>query len=142
MKTPKDLKVLFPCQFQGTSLGVAFTRGWFPLMVQLCTAVDVVLGEDKRGFHWHQVKEKFGSLRVVFRMADGVFEREPELVRKIFALTTAAEKASETVCAACGQSGVIDPRSGFVLALCSTHHSHRVVGIPVSVWYDVEEDLL
>ena len=142
MTTPKDLRTRFPYQFEGTSLGVAFTRGWFPLLVQLCTDVDAALGEDKRGFYWHQIKEKFGSLRVVFRLADGVFEREQELARKIFALTSAAEKASETVCAACSQSGVIDPRSGFVLALCSTHHSHRVVGIPLSVWYDVEEESL
>lgn len=142
MTTPKDLRTRFPYQFEGASLGVAFTRGWFPLLVQLCTDVDAALGEDKRGFYWCQIKEKFGAVRVVFRMADGVFEREPELVRRIFALTSSAEKASETVCAACGQSGVIDPRSGFVLALCSTHHSHLVVGFPVPIWYDVEENSL
>ena len=142
MTTARDLRARFPYQFKGAALGVAFTRGWFPLLVQLCADVDAAMGEDKRGLHWCQIKEEFGSLRVVFRLADGVFEREPELVRKIFALTSAAEKASERVCAACGNSGVIDPRSGFVLALCSTHHGHLAVGIPVSIWYDVEEDSL
>lgn len=142
MTTPIDLKALYPYQFAESPLGVAFTRGWLPLMIQLCTDVDVALGQNKRGFHWREVKEKFGSLRAVFRLSDGTFESEPELVRSLFALTNATERASETVCTACGQPGLIDSQSGYLLTLCSTHRSHLVVGIPVAIWYDVEEDPL
>lgn len=134
MNSQRELMDMFPYQFNGEAIALDITRGWFALFSQLCRDIDEELGEDKRGFHWRQVKEKLGSLRVSFRLKDGVYELEPVLVRKIFQLTGAAEKASETICAVCGAPGRIDPLFKYLMALCDMHRDHLLVGIPVTLW--------
>ena len=66
-KTPAELKARFPYQFDNPkSLGISFARGWFKGFAELCAEIDTLLGDDKRGFVWAQVKEKFGSARFHF----------------------------------------------------------------------------
>lgn len=62
-----QLQVHFPYQFQEPKLGISLAKGWARRFSRLCQEIDAVLGEDKQGFHWIQVKEKFGSPRFYFR---------------------------------------------------------------------------
>lgn len=74
MATPIDLIASFPYQFAGENIGIEFYRGWMDLFSRLCFAIDEALGDDKRGFHWSQVKEKWGAMRAyhhIDRTAEG-----------------------------------------------------------------------
>lgn len=62
-----QLQVHYPYQFQEPKLGISLAKGWARRFSRLCQEIDDVLGEDKQGFHWIQVKEKFGSPRFYFR---------------------------------------------------------------------------
>lgn len=64
---PQSLKDLYPYMFSVADC-VSMSTGWFPLFALLCQDIDQKLGPDKYGFHWVQVKEKFGSCRAHFQM--------------------------------------------------------------------------
>ena len=139
MKNPKELRARYPYQFQGPQISMSFSRGWFCLFARLCADIDQALGEDKRGFHWTQVKEKFGAARLSFQLAPGVAEHQPEFVRHLLDLATTAEVASQTVCVACGKPGSISPSSRWMLALCDQHHKERASGVLTSIWFAEDE---
>lgn len=63
MNTPKELQARFPYMFEGDNIGIDIARGWMLGFQKLCEQIDELLGADKRGFHWTQCKEKFGSAR-------------------------------------------------------------------------------
>lgn len=107
MKTPKELIARYPYQFAGEQISMSFARGWFSLFAKLCADIDQVLGDDKRGFHWRQVKEKFGQLRVYYQLDEEVPENEPLLANRLRDLKFAAEVASAKVCTVCGRPGFI-----------------------------------
>lgn len=149
----QDLQTLYPYQFSAPVLGIAMAKGWGVVFAQLCADVDQVLGENKRGFHWSQVKEKFGSARFYFEFAD----RRPDLrldlhmpgglvsevvpterpVRseddrsfeqvnaEIRKLALAAEAATRRACLVCGKEGQQDGDGGYVLVLCPEHQAQR-----------------
>lgn len=102
INTPAELKARYTYQFSGPTISVSFTRGWFRIFAQLCDDIDVLLGEDKRGFHWTQVKEKFGVFRAHYQLGLGVADREPDLRDKLMNLKVAAEVKTSKACAACG----------------------------------------
>lgn len=139
MNNPKELKARFPYQFEGEAISMSHSRGWFRLFSNLCSDIDQALGEDKRGFQWLQVKEKFGAARMYFRLAEGVYEKEPDLMKQLMDLKFAAEAASQDVCAACGRPGWIDQRAGWMLALCDRHHQERREDTLGSVWFEEDE---
>lgn len=139
MNNPKELRARFPYQFEGEAISMSYSRGWFRLFSRLCADIDQALGEDRRGFHWLQVKEKFGAARMYFWLAEGVYEQEPELTKQLMDLKFAAEAASQDVCAACGRPGWIDQSAGWMLALCGKHHQERQEGTLGSVWFDEDE---
>jgi hypothetical protein len=68
MTAPKQLKDRFADMFAGQNIGFSFYRGWFALFENLSHDIDALLGQDKRGFHWVQLKEKFGSARFYWAM--------------------------------------------------------------------------
>jgi hypothetical protein len=98
--------------------------GWFKLLDSLCTDIETALGPQHCGdFSVVQIKEKFGSLRVYFRLGDhedvevAVVSPEgarqvticidsssklEELRSQVRALVNAAEAASTTTCEKCG----------------------------------------
>lgn len=144
METPRDLETRFPYMFQGKHLGIGICKGWFPIFSKLCQEIDVVLGENKHGFHWVQVKEKFGTgrfyweldgvdtpLRLDIMTPDGLLsfagpsgeDQTPDsihLVEQLSKLEMTAESATARVCAACGEPGSLHSREYF-LTLCSLH---------------------
>lgn len=149
----KDLQARYPYQFKDPELGISMAKGWVVVFAQLCADVDQVLGQDKRGFHWSQVKEKFGSARFYFQfkgrkpdlrldiqMPGGVLsqvvpigqeapidqDRGFEQVQaEIRQLAMRAEVATQRVCLVCGKEGSQEVDIGYALALCPEHRAQR-----------------
>ena len=145
--TPKQLKVRFAYQFAGQHLGRTFYRGWFPTFVKLCEDIDAVLGQDKGGFNWVQIKEKWGTghfywemqgsstkhldlrspgqltqVRVLEQAADSA---RPSLAERITELVRQAERETVTQCIVCGRPATISDEEAWILALCEEHAQLR-----------------
>ena len=125
--TPAELKTLYPYQFAGKSIELSFMRGWFSLFANTCRQVDDILGEDKRGFHWIQLKEKFGSARWYWTITDKARKADPDLNRRLMQLVADGTAKTDTACIACGSPGELDTHGGYHLVLCPTHAEQRKV---------------
>jgi hypothetical protein len=162
MNTPKELKAKFPYMFLGENIGLAFHRGWFPTFVSLCEQIDEVLGEDKRGFHWEQLKEKFGAARYYWSMKslkrtlyidliapDRVTtlvnqpksraEPSSSQVQRINELVQQAEQATSALCIVCRQPGTLNQDQPWMLVLCPRHAGQRRRGKMEPHWFPEEE---
>ena len=60
--------------FSAPKLQVTHYAGWFPIFAQLCFAIDAVLGNNKLGFRWIEIKGVLGT-------ANFDFEIEPQAYR-------------------------------------------------------------
>ena len=121
MITADDLSKRFPYMFSGRNIGLSVGDGWMDLFAKLCEDIDALLGDDKRGFHWVQLKEKFGTARFYYGQElgdDAVFSEIADLVN-------AAEQMTHTMCMQCGQPGKPNVKYGWVLTLCETHAAER-----------------
>ena len=132
----------FPYQFASKHLGINVSYGWVGIFEQLCTDIDALLGDDKRGFHWVQCKEKHGGacfyyetekatmgVRISAFMPGGkvVVSRTPaepadgsDVLRRLDKLVADAEERSEQFCYACGEPGRMWTTRWY-LTLCDTH---------------------
>ena len=162
--TPKELKARYPYQFAGPHIGLSFYRGWMPVFAQLCADIDAQLGSNKRGFHWVQLKEKFGAARWYCEMdlllesneaaedlthlsiaqVNERFERlvNPQdwaLHQRIYALKREAEARTQTACIVCGELAEVDRGTGHYLVLCPEHARQRRRGDMEQAWFDDEE---
>ena len=131
--TVQDLVARFPYMFQGPHIGLNHFTGWFATFVQLCVAVDAVLGSDKRGFHWVQIKAKFGAARFYFAVdrrsptrgenqsesGEGVVVDVP--IAFVRALVDQAESITSHLCIRCGQPATTINLDGYVWTLCTDH---------------------
>jgi len=128
----RELEARYPYMFEGPHTGLNHFTGWFPTFVQLCVAIDAVLGPDKRGFHWVQIKEKFGGARFYkamdLRLAPaGEYwdvEKDFELdthVAFIGALIDEAESITARRCIRCGKPAKAIDLDGYVWTLCREH---------------------
>jgi hypothetical protein len=139
-----EIKKLFPYQFSGKrNLGHSLPKGWIPAFKQLCIDVDNLLGPDKRGFYWIQLKEKFGSARYYWEMygvSDTIVDLHTvgsvatsitipssnDLLRtKLRSLISSAQDATSESCAVCGEPGILDSAGGWILVLCKDHALQR-----------------
>lgn len=133
-----ELERRFSYMFAGRQLGIDIYRGWLADFVELCEAIDGILGENKRGFYWRQVKEKYGFARYYFRtdevhsvrlsMSDGKSVREintglegHEVEQKISKVCHDAEVKSATKCSVCGEPSSIQNCLGWLLCVCEKH---------------------
>lgn len=138
--SPNQLKARYRYQFRDSERNdYSFARGWFPGFVMLCEQIDRILGPDKRGFHWRQIKEKFGSARYYWATDDftpftvdiiGVATlttQPPEetLDEKLADAISAAQEETQTRCIACGERGEHHQFGGWVLVLCPAHRGQR-----------------
>lgn len=165
----QEIQALYPYQFSNPVLGVEVAKGWMPVFAQLCTDIDNLLGADKFGFHWSQIKEKYGSARFYYRFQgrksgvrldihtpNGVWsqhipaerrirtERDKtfqEIDQAVLKLTMAAEVATQRMCLVCGQPGVADTELGYVMVLCPEHKAQRrqPSGLPRDFWENLKE---
>jgi hypothetical protein len=158
MTTPRQLKERFPYMFAGQNIGFSFYRGWLALFENLCQDIDALLGQDKRGFHWVQLKEKFGSARFYWDMKGyanklhvsvisekGVLELGPHHpdsnspAGQIEALVRAATAATRSRCIVCGEAATLDQSDSYVLVLCEAHARQRRLGKLDRPWFSDEE---
>ncbi len=142
--TAQALKERYPYMFAGQNIGFAYYRGWFEMFVQLCADIDAALGENKRGFHWVQIKEKFGTYRLYYRLEDNApmtldivsgaghvrVRSKPDLAsanapvapaHRIRTLVSQVEGATGSMCMACGASARVKSYDGNYLNLCGRH---------------------
>lgn len=157
MKTLKEIKALYPYQFGGKHLDQSIAKGWLPEFAELCKNIDELLGENKRGFHWVQLKEKFGSARYYWSIKgkrDSVrvdlispkklvsYETSPpgskgqpqSLFDLLTELISSAEARTRDHCIVCGAPGKIDQKEGYVLVLCDMHAKQRACGDDLDIW--------
>jgi hypothetical protein len=160
MLTPSQLHDAFAYQFawldEHPDLYERY-RGWWPIFVRLCRQVDELLGADKRGFVWRQVKEKFGSGRFYWRLGDGDtvvhadlqfpdrlvhVELPPtsDLGESIRTLVHEAERDTKASCIVCGNPGELDQSHGWMLTLCPKHRDMRAAGHELPS-FDDDKDL-
>lgn len=153
----QSIKARFPYQFEGSRLEVHVAAGWANVFERLCGDVDQLLGPNKRGFHWDQVKEKWGSARFYYQMgaepadlrldlhspngaASVIVPAEKRegshyseeliaIVKQLRRLTMEAEKATQQLCAVCGQPGELDRSQPWVLVVCEEHKKQRAAGV-------------
>ena len=102
---------------------------------------------DKRGFHWAQLKEKFGVPRWYYQFAPGhggaevVFDLVSEagvltfqsakpphddVQGQVRTLKSASEREAGKLCLACGEPGDVGGQEfGWLLCLCPVHSQER-----------------
>jgi hypothetical protein len=140
MLSPAKLKAMYPYMFDKKNIGLSFAHGWIDLIAGVCSEIDTRLGEDKRGFHWIQIKEKFGSLRL--HCGYGRNKRSVELDQlkhRIGQLLIETQDKSDTMCITCGRPGKIDKTGGYLLVLCPEHTEQRKIGRLGSIWFGENE---
>lgn len=163
MKKLKEIKQLYPYQFCGENIGLSIANGWLPQFAELCKSVDELLGENKRGFHWVQLKEKFGSARYYWSIkgrhdsvrvdlisskkvislatSPSVSKSQPQaLFDQLSEMISAAEAKTHGHCIVCGAPGKVDQREGYVLVLCDKHAKQRAGGGDLDIWPQDEEE--
>jgi hypothetical protein len=116
------LKARFAYMFAKPTISLEFYQGWFPIVVGLCTEIDRVLGEHRARFHWVQIKEKFGVMRLHFDL-----EGAPELLRKkLQELVSQAGRESTRCCMVCGEAGRVSQQSVWMVTVCAVHEPDEV----------------
>lgn len=136
----------YPWLFSGRHLGHDIMPGWLGLVEQLCCEVDQMVPADLKrddgtGFHFTQIKEKWGALRVYWGLGEaggdiatvdvvspGVLDTvriwaAPAIDRseKVNAAIHSAEGRSATTCLFCGAPGRIRNSDGWFSASCGWH---------------------
>ncbi|AMM24565.1 hypothetical protein [Variovorax sp. PAMC 28711] len=119
--TSEELKSKYRYMFEGPNIGLDMYEGWTPILAQACAEIDAILGEHKQGFHFSQLKEKYGSARYYFD-AGSV---DNEALERIQIALDQAEQATETACMCCGSPAVIEKYGGWFLCLCDAHAVER-----------------
>jgi len=132
--TLQELEARYPYMFEGPHSGLVHFTGWFPTFVQLCMAIDAVLGVDKRGFRWVRIKAKFGTARFHHAMEHraaplGAYDFWEEDALEldtpaafVSALINQAELITGRLCIRCGNPARAVDLDGYVITLC---HEHR-----------------
>ena len=115
------LKARFAYMFTGPTISLEFYKGWFPIVVGLCTEIDRVLGEQREFFHWVQIKEKFGVMRLHFDLNGA-----PELRGTLHELVSQAGRESARCCMVCGEAGRLSQQSPWVVTVCEVHEPDEV----------------
>ena len=136
----KPLIDQFPRLFHDKPPEVASSvpRGWVPLVTRLLQDIDAMLDDEQaKRFHVLQVKEKFASLSVYWKLAGqtttvidvtspvGV-ERvrikprnTSELFEQVSARVRVAEGDSRSICQRCGAEGTKAGGRGWLVTLCA-----------------------
>ena len=122
MTVKSELVAKYPYMFGGPNIGIDLYEGWMPTFEVACDAVNTLLGSDKAGFHFSQVKEKYGSARIYW---DSKI-RDKKLERAISQLLKHAEEATESLCIVCGASAEIKEYGGWFACLCDLHGLERL----------------
>lgn len=117
-----ELRALFPYQFNGPNIGHSLTTGWFPIFARLCLDIDRVLGADKQGFHWEQLKEKYGAARWYPAQRKPMSPEQEDTRKAIRTLIDEATSKARRACIVCGHEAhpYVGPDE-YMLQLCEGH---------------------
>ena len=116
------LKARFAYMFTGPAISLEFYKGWFPILAGLCLEIDQMLGEHRESFHWVQIKEKFGVMRLHFEL-DGA----PDPLWKILQeLVSQAGQESARCCMVCGEPAWLNHQSAWMVTVCEVHEPDEV----------------
>ena len=141
-----EIRVRFGYMFEGPHIGLIFYAGWLPDFARTCEEIDALLGDDKRGFHFVQAKEKFGAARYYYsvggkkrKILDEILEvlsasqwrtasqKGDQVAEEIDRLIDAAQQASGVTCMICGAPGEIVPSPEWLRCVCK-RHTRRICG--------------
>ena len=159
MKTVQELLQAYPYMFGGKNIGLTLYRGWHPTFAKLCEDIDQHLGQDKRDFHWEQLKEKFGAARwygwwalregerrdiqLSVQTTQGLKRISPEIENEpIQALINAAQDATAFQCVVCGEPARIAMHKRFGYQCLCKKHANVIFGggqLP-KYWFEVGHD--
>ena len=120
--TSDELKARFRYMFAGPNIGLDLYERWTPILAQACAEIDAILGQHKQGFHFSQIKEKYGSARYYFEAA----MVEGEALNRIEASLDQAERATATVCMLCGSLPLLKTMEGGYCACAKSTHMNVV----------------
>jgi len=134
---------MFPLEGDEGRRAYRFYRGWFPTVVDMCHRIDAYLGDDKHGFHWTRLREKYGepSLYCLMRGSDAAMisrrntnveqlgsgsrladEEGPDSLH-LLAFIGEVEDKLRCVCIVCGASASITNDQGPWASLCKEHRA-------------------
>jgi hypothetical protein len=136
---PKDLRARYPYMFPEKNLGYGFAHGWFPAFVGLCESIDGLLGPDKRGFHWTQLKEKMGTSRYHYTVKSKDVLADSGLLASIRNLVESAEAETLDTCIYCGEVGSMHNHRGYMLVRCDHHKQLAESEEAESPWFDGDD---
>lgn len=111
----QSLVARFPRYLQGPTCDLSCGAGWYPLIWDLCTAIEALEHLQMPRIGSFKAEERLGGLFI--RIESGQF-----IVRE---LALDAEHKASTVCEECGAAGSLQLGHGFAKTLCSEHASHR-----------------
>lgn len=144
IRTGAQLQTQFPYMFAGDNIGFAFYRGWMPIVVGVCFDLDTLLTDQREAFHWTQIKEKFGTLRLYydfgthrpltmdFRSPNSIQSVRVQAVEPLSLeqvvddLVVHAQNASAIACMVCGARARTKVYDNYLLTVCEIHHPDRV----------------
>lgn len=132
------LRARFPYMFEVRGLGRDVYKGWLPDFIEACEQIDALLGPDKRGFFFHQIKEKYGWARYYFKTdkaspmrlsiqdGRGLYETthgidDKEIEQQIVKILSVAEQKSMHKCMNCGAPAVVRRVHAMLLCVCDEH---------------------
>ena len=104
------LQLRYPRVFTSSNLewGLEHMSGWDELIDAMSMRIDAILSDDAQGeIELLQVKEKFGELRVYYRLK----RLEGDAIAKIAAAIKEAQEASTHFCEVCGRPGTLLPHN-------------------------------
>lgn len=151
----KNLQESYPEQFNGPYyLGTSVKSGWAAVVERTLDQIRAALPPDvMAGFHWLQIKEKFGELRMYWAIdyqkvvandtsAASLTDEavRASLFRQIDGIVEAAEKASQRTCEHCGQPGRLYS-NGYWATLCDEHATGRLFPPVYGEWLDARESI-
>jgi hypothetical protein len=160
IQDPRQLQAAYSYQFAKplNRWAFRFARGWLAIIVHACEEVDALVRVDKyqHRFHWVQIKEKFGTLRLYWKARGmqgmridlitdaGVLSLVPTpeakgrdglVATRITQIVRSAEEESARTCMVCGAPGTIR-QGGWVLTLCDAHAKQRQGGRKLDAWFE------
>ena len=111
----QDIVSAYPEQFQGGEywLGITIDEGWKAIVLDACRQVQETLTADElRIFHWTQIKQKLGGLRMYWRPRGEGFGPEgaagtlsSDTRERIRSIVDQAEARASATCEVCGGAG-------------------------------------
>lgn len=109
------LRARFPRYLLGASCDLRCGEGWYPLVWDLCTAIEAME---------HLQMPKVGSFKAEERLG-GLFIRIDSGSFIVKELARDAEHKASTICEECGAPGSLQLGHGFAKTLCQDHAKHR-----------------